>query len=149
MENSAPPSITKMRRKFDARTVNLRKTHPTLYSVMMRLGIGCVALGMNFFFTSPTFNPYDIPKELIGSIFLVLGVSQVVSINFYRNLKLARLTLATTASFIVFWGIGNSEQFFAGRSSLQLPIVYIILASVLIKFITEAPVNPMTQRNED
>lgn len=129
------------------RRVNIRKTHPSLYHSIMTLGVGYIALALNFWGSNPTFNPYGIPKNWVGVVFAALGVSHLVFLNLLRDLRAVRITLAISVAAMLFWGASNAEQFFAGKASLQLPIMYFILAVLQIPLLVEAPVNPMTEKS--
>jgi hypothetical protein len=131
-------------RKHDR--VKIRNTHPGLYHSIMTLSIMSVALAVNFWTSNPTFNPYDIPKNLIGVVFLLLGVSQLVFLNLFRDLRKVRLGLAVSLGFMLCWGIVNTQQFFAGNASLQLPILYVAVAALHVPLLVESPVNPMTRK---
>lgn len=127
--------------------LNIRKRHPGLYHSIMTLGIMGVALAFNFWFSTPTFNPYDIPKDLIGVIWFLLGMSQLIFLNVFRNLRAVRIVLAISISFMFFWGASNAQQFFNGKASLQLPILYMTIAILQIPLLVESPINPMTERD--
>jgi hypothetical protein len=112
----------------------------------MVLGFMGLSLAVNFWFSKPTFNPYGWPKELIGTIFFVLGASQIVFLNVFRDLRMVRIALAVSISFMFFWGASNAQQFFAGKASLQLPILFITVSLLQIPLLLESPVNPMTEK---
>lgn len=114
----------------------------------MTLSIMSVGLAVNFWTSNPTFSPFDIPKNLIGGIFFLLGISQLVYLNVFHNLPRVRLLLAVSLSFFFFWGLSNTIQAFAGNASFQLPILYVFLAFLHIPLLIEPPVNPMTRREE-
>lgn len=126
--------------------INLRKSHPGLYRLIMTLCIMRVLLALNFWTSTPTFNPYDIPKNWIGVIFFVLGVSQLLFLNVIRNLRMVRMVMAFSAGFMLFWGLSNTQQSFAGNASWQLPILYVALAVVQVVLLIESPVNPMMEK---
>lgn len=126
--------------------VKIRKTHPSLYRALMILGVMDIALAFNFWYSTPTFNPYDIPKNVIGVIFFFIGFSQVLFLNVLHDLRVVRVVLAVSVGFMFFWGASNAEQFFAGKSSLQLPILYMAISLLQIPLLTESPVNPMTEK---
>jgi hypothetical protein len=126
--------------------VRIRKSHPALYRALMVLGFMGLSLAVNFWFSKPTFNPYGWPKELIGTIFFVLGASQIVFLNVFRDLRMVRIALAVSISFMFFWGASNAQQFFAGKASLQLPILFITVSLLQIPLLLESPVNPMTEK---
>jgi hypothetical protein len=112
----------------------------------MTLGVMSIALAINFWTSNPTFNPYGFDKNVIGGVFFTLGFSKLVFLNVLRDLRLVRIILAASISFHFFWGASNAQQFFAGKASLQLPILYIALAVLQMPLLVEAPVNPMTEK---
>lgn len=132
-------------RKHDR--LNVRNTHPALYRSITTLSVMCVALAVNFWTSTPTFNPYNIPKNWIGAVFAVLGIYQLVFLNVVRDLRRVRFGLAVSFSWILFWGISNTQQAFAGNASFQLPILLSTLAVLHLLLLVESPVNPMTQRD--
>lgn len=127
-------------------SIVIRKTHPGLYRSLMVFGATGVALGLNFLFSTPTFNPYGINKAVIGAVFMTLGVGQVAALNVFHNLRMVRIVLAVSLGVTFFWGLSNAQQFFAGRASLQLPILYVALALLQLPLLIESPVNPMTEK---
>lgn len=112
----------------------------------MTIGLAEVALAFNFWLTSPTFNPYNIHKNIIGGVFAVLGFSQLVFLNLIRDLPKVRMTLAVSIWFTFAWGIANTQQVFAGNASMQLPILYLTLCILQIPLVIEAPVNLTTRK---
>lgn len=126
--------------------LNLRNSHPGLYHSIMTVGMAHVALAVNFWFSNPTFNPYDINKNIIGAIFFVLGFGKLVFLNFFRDLVKVRLILAASIWFTFLWGVSNTQQFFAGNASLQLPILYLALCILQIPLVIESPVNLTTKK---
>lgn len=129
--------------------VNLRNTHRGLWRTYMVFAIGGVGLGLNFIFTKPTFNPYDVPKEWVGLIFLVMGLLIFIFLNLYRSLRLIRASIATIAGFMVFWGVGASFTFFQGKTSLQNFIVYMMLSALGYVWLVEPFVNPITANGKE
>lgn len=127
--------------------INIRKSHPGLYRSILTLGVMDLALAANFFLTTPTFNPLGIPKNAVGIIFLALGVSQLLFLNVFRDLVKVRITLATSIFWFSFWGLLNCHQFINGRASLQLPILFNAIAFLQVPLLTEAPINPMTEKD--
>lgn len=128
--------------------VDIRRTHPGLYHGLMTYGCVQVAAGFNLWYSDPTFNPYDIPKNLIGTIFFALGAGLLVFLNVHRDLRKVRLVLAVAIGFAFFWGISNTQQFFAGKASLQLPIWIVGMSIAQIPWLIESPRNPMTEREK-
>jgi hypothetical protein len=128
--------------------VNIRKTHPGLYHSIMTLGVMSILLGGNFWYSRPAFNPYGWDKTWVGLVFFGLGVAKIVFLNVYRDLRMVRLTIAMAITWMCFWGFSNTQQFFAGKTSLQLPILYVALSVIQIPLLLEAPVNPMTEKKQ-
>lgn len=137
MELTDPPAY---------RAVNIRKAHPGLYRSIMIVAVMSVALAANFLLSKPTFNPYGWHKAYIGTIFAVLGASQFVFLNMFRDLRKVRFVLAVSIAWMFFWGGSNAQQFFNGKASLQLPIMYFAVCFLQIPLLIEAPVNPMTRK---
>lgn len=130
-------------------TDHLRDTHPNLYRSMMTTGLIEFALGLNFLLTTPTFQQFGIHKNIIGTGFLLLGLAYVVFLNIYRSIRIARLLTVIGATFMVFWGVGTTETFFAGRSSLQLCILYFGLAALQVPLLLEPFLNPVTANGKN
>lgn len=127
--------------------VNLRLTHPTLYLTALTFAFISVGLGLNFLLTKPTFNPFGIPKELTGSIFLALGCSELLSITFLKKLKIIRAGMSASAAWTMLWGIGTSITFFTGQTSLQLFTLYAGLSILRVIWCLEPFLNPATGSN--
>lgn len=128
------------------RKLVIRKSHPALYRALMVLGSGFFALALNFWLSKPTFSPYGVPKEVIGVVFFLLGSSLVVFLNVRHDLTAVRITLATSVGFMLFWGASNTQQWWAGNASLQLPILYMIISVLQFPLLIESPINPMTKK---
>lgn len=126
--------------------VNIQKTHPNLYWLVMILGVMQIALALNFFILSPTFPIFAAPNVLWGVIFLVIGVGKVVSLNFYRRLGLVRAIMSFSWVYTMFIGLGTCQPFLEGSGSLQLPIVYVGISGVLLVLLFEPYINYLTAR---
>ena len=128
--------------------VNIRLTHPGLYHSMVTFGLMDVALAVNFWITTPAFNPFSINKNLVGVVFFVLGVAQLVFLRVFRSLRMVRIGLAVSIFVMVSWGLTNVQQFINGHTSLQLPILYLTLGALQYVLLIESPVNPMTKKRK-
>ena len=126
--------------------VNIRRKHPGMYHAISTFGLIEVALAFNFWLTTPAFDPYDIPNDIIGAAFFALGAALMLFLNVRRDLRKVRLALAVSIGFTFFWGIANTQQFFQGNASLQLPILFLGLCVTQVWWLIESPVNPMTER---
>jgi hypothetical protein len=133
-----------MTNQLSTGNLHLRDTHPNLYRSMTTIGLVESALGLNFLLTTPTFQQFGIPKNLIGAGFLSLGLAYMVFLNVYRSIRIARMLTVIGTTFMVFWGVGTTETFFAGKSSLQLCILYFGLAALQAPLLLEPFLNPVT-----
>lgn len=122
--------------------VKLRETHLRLFRDYLTFALVNVALGGNFFFFPPAFNPYEWPEWLIGGIFLTLGLVQLLVIFKFPKLWLIRVSVGVDMGWVIVWGASTVMSF--PDTSLQLPILY--LAYVLYKawHLLEPFINPTT-----
>lgn len=128
--------------------VNIRLSHPNLYKGIVTFAVIHVALALNFFFANPTFNPYGFDKNIVGAIFLILGVSKIIFLVIYRSLQAVRFVMAADIAFMVFWGVGSSITFFTGQTSLQLFVLYLGMSVSELFLLLEPPANPVAGRKE-
>lgn len=128
--------------KYNENKINL--THPNLYRGIMTFAFINIGLGLNFWLTNPTFNPYGVDKMLVGTVFMALGIAKLIFLNFKRNLKAVRFTMTAEVAFMLFWGIGTTITFFQGKTSLQLFVLYVGLAVNELFLLLEPAVNPIT-----
>lgn len=126
--------------------VNIRKTHPNLYWLVMILALTGIALGLNFIINQPTFPIYAAPNELWGVIFLVIGVGKLITLNFYRRLRLVRALMAFATIYMMFLAFGACQPFLEGAGSLQNPILYAGLSAVNFRLLLEPYLNPVTAK---
>lgn len=126
--------------------LNLRKSHPALYRSILTVGCMSVVLALNFWFSRPAFNPYGLSRDLVGLVFAVLGVNQLVFLILFRSLRLTRIVLAVSLGWMMFWGLSNTQQSFAGKASFQLPILFVAISILQLPLLLESPVNPFTRR---
>lgn len=127
---------------------DIRKTNAGMYHAIMTFGLVEIALSFNFWFTTPTFNPYNISKDLIGVVFMILGLMMVLFLNLYKDYQKVRFWLATSIGFTFFWGIANTQQFFLGKSSLQLPILFLGFCAAQMWWLIESPINPTIKKHK-
>lgn len=127
------------------RQVNIRRTHRTLYWLMMVFAVGNVWYALNFWTSHPTFNPFNINKNYVGWVFFALGVSQLVFLNVVRDLLRVRIAFVVSGFAYFFWGVSNAQQWANGKASLQLPISFawiMFLVQMILAF--APPINPAT-----
>lgn len=130
----------------DFNKANIRLTHPNLYYSLLVFAAINIGLGLNFIFANPTFNPYQIDKAVIGSVFLALGLLKVTFLQLFRNLKILRLVMTAEVIFMMFWGVGTTITFFRGQTSLQLFVLYAGLSALEVFLLAEPIVNPVSQK---
>lgn len=126
--------------------IDIRKTHPNLYWLVMILAVGGLALGLNFIVNQPTFLIYDAPNWLWGVIFLAIGTAKIFFLNVYRRLRAVRLCMAFAISYMMFLACGTTQPFLEGSGSLQLPILYAMASAVQMPLLFEPFINPWTSR---
>lgn len=131
--------------KSERNTVNIRGSHPNLYRSVMVFGCIYIGLGVNFIATTPTFNPYQIPYDFVGALFLALGALKIILLNVLRDLVWLRRIMAAEIMVSLWWGIGASITFFRGQTSLQLPILYAGLSVLEVFLLLEPFMNPLTK----
>lgn len=129
-------------------TIDIRKTHPALYRVIMLYALACFLLGINFWIFTPTFLVWDQPNELWGSIFILLSVAKVVFLNIHRSLKLVRVTMAFEVGYFMFFALGTSQPPIEGTGSFQLPIMYLWVAAIEYPLLVEPFINQLTARRD-
>lgn len=131
---------------MDADTIDIRKTHPNLYWLVVILAVVQIALGLNFIINQPTFPIFSGPNELWASIFLVIGFGKLIALNLYRRLRLVRAFMALAVAYMMFLALGTTQPFLEGAGSLQLPILYAGLSALQIPLLLEPFVNPWTSK---
>lgn len=108
-----------------------------------------IALAFNFILTTPPFNPLGWAKEIVGVVFLFIGISKIVFLNHIRYLILVRFAMATSFAWTLYWGTGASFTFFdGGRTSLQLPILYWGVSVLEFILMFEPSKNPLAEAIE-
>lgn len=130
--------------RINADEINVRRTHPNLYWLLMVLSVTGIALGANFILLQPTFLIFDAPNVLWGTIFLVSSVARMIALNVYRRLRVVRATMAFSVAYMAFLAIGTGQPFWEGTGSLQLPIIYAGMALLQVPLLAEPFVNPET-----
>lgn len=127
--------------------VRLRSTHPTLYRSILTFALLSVGMAVSYWFgPAPTFNPYDINRDLVAGVFALYGIWQIVFLNTHY-LFMVRIGMAFAGVLMGAWGWANTFQVFAGKASWTLPLVFGAIGAVHFIFLTEAPVNPTTRRD--
>lgn len=126
-------------------SVNVRQAHPNYWvSVMTFSGI-YLALALNFLFLNPSFLIFGAPNQVWGSIFLMLSIGQILLIS-KGCLRWLRRLMACSVVYLAVLGAGTSQPFLDRTGSLQLPIMYVGLATLLVPLRAEPPSNPLTMK---
>jgi len=130
--------------------MNLRKSHPALWRSILVVSCMNIGLALNFwnfgFVPAPTFEPYSIPTQLVATIFFTIGVAQIFFLMVIRRLSMVRMVLSISTGWMMFWGISNTQQVFAGNASFQLPILYATISLLQVPLLIESPRNPFTEK---
>jgi len=129
-------------------SINVRRTHPALYRMVMATAVISIALGVNFLAFTPSFLVYDQRNELWAGIFLAIGLAKLVFLNVHRSLRLTRVTMGVAISYYALFGIGTMQPALEGRGSLQLPILYGGLVALLVFMLVEPFINPWTAKRD-
>lgn len=127
----------------------MRNTHPNLYMTYMVFALLSIALGLNFLFLTPTFMPFDIPKELASLAFLGCGLIKLMLLLVNPSHTLLRLSMAMSVTIYSFWaGMLTFEFLRLSQTSMQLPLTYIGLAALGALLLLEPFSNPATAKAE-
>lgn len=129
----------------DLAEINVRRTHPNLYWLLMVLAGTGIGLGLNFIFLQPTFLIWDAPNVLWGAIFLLSSANRIIALT-SRRLRWVRATMAFQCAYMAFLAIGTSQPYIEGQGSLQLPIIYAGMALLQVPLLMEPFVNPETAK---
>lgn len=127
--------------------VTLRHTHPNLYRALTTHACCTMALGLNFLFLTPAFNPLGVPKMPTGFVFCGVSIAKLVTLNMHGDLRRLRLATACSVALMFTWGVLQTLAYFQLKmTSLQSPILYFGLALVEYWLLTEPFTNPVTQK---
>lgn len=103
------------------------------------------ALGVNFLNATPAFNPYELSLDLIGAVFLALGIAKLATT--IRWPKVLPYVLATDIAFMLFWALGSFISWRQGLTSWQLgawiigvcAIEFVVMIASPVRLVTENP----------
>lgn len=133
--------------------VNIRKTHPNLFWLVMIQAVAGAALGLNFIggtlsdgYPSPTFPIFGAPNALWGVIFLALSAVRIMSLTIIRRMRLVRALIAFSTVYTMFLAFGTMQPWIEGKGSLQLPILYAAMSALQMPLLLEPFVNPWTAK---
>lgn len=126
--------------------INVRRTHPNLYWLLMVLSVTGIALGANFIILQPTFPIFATPNAVWGALFLVTSLARIIALNLYRHLRWVRATMAFSMAYMAFLAVGTAQPWAEGTGSLQLPIMYAGFALLQVPLMWEPFVNPETAK---
>lgn len=123
----------------------IRSTHPLLFWYYVIFSLISIGLGLNFLLTTPTFNPYHIDKEIVGSVFFSIGALNLMLSTVWRKFTWLRIGTAMNMGIDIIWGIGASFTFFQDLTSLQNFCLYIGLAGLKFRTVLEDPITVTTK----
>lgn len=145
VDEQVPPTEEQVQQ---VRKVDLRMSNPEMYRDIMLWSIISVGFAINFWNSHPTFNPFGIPKTIVGIIFFMFGGLGLVFLNVFRDLKKIRLLIVFAFIWYFVWGIVNAQQWHEGRASLQLPIAFLGMSVAQFLILLKPPVNPMSEKRK-
>lgn len=133
--------------KLNNGEINIRKTHPLVYRILMGIALGGLALAANFFFgPPPTFPIWGAPNYVWATLFLLSSLASIIALNFYRRLQLVRITIGISVVYLTFLVVGTGTPGWEGNGSFQLPIVYAIVVAIQAPMLFEPFINPETAK---
>lgn len=115
--------------------------------MLMVTGVGLVALGLNFLFLKPAFDPLGVTKTASGAVFLAVGIPKVFVLN--RRLPLSVIRTVITIQLwvmLTYAGLQVAAFWKEAQTSLQSPILYVMLSAVELVLLREPYVNPATEK---
>jgi len=121
-----------------SRGINIRRQRPNLYYSITTVAIALILLGVNLLLTIPLFVPLGIPKTVVATAFITVGVAKLLFLNVVRDLHAVRLLLAVGIAGLSFWGLANAQQSLNGMASFQVSILYFTIAALQVPMLREA-----------
>lgn len=126
----------------------MKNTHPNLYKTYLTYAVLSIALGLNFFFLTPAFMPFQLDKFRVGLPFLGCGIIKLMLLLFNSRNKWLRLSMALSVFIYTFWAGALTFDFFdRSLTSMQLPIFVLGLAALGYFLLIEPATNPATEKN--
>lgn len=126
-------------------SAGVRQAHPNYWVSVMTFSMIYLALAANFLFLHPSFLIFGAPNQVWACIFFLLAVGQTVTVNM-GQLPWLRRVMACSIVYMALLAVGTSQPFLDKTGSLQLPILYLGLATLLVPLRAEPPSNPLTMR---
>lgn len=126
-------------------TINVRLAHPFLYSLLVIFAVRFMLQAVNFWTSTPTFDPWP-GKDIVAVVWFLIGSWQLVWLWALPRLGMVRWGSLVTVAAISIWGGINMRQSLAGKASFQLPIDLFTLAAIHVRMLMEKPVNPATKK---
>lgn len=125
--------------------LRVRKSNPTLYRSVIAHAIISILAAINFWTTDPPFVPYNISENIVGVVFVLIGVIQLLSVHIWPTLRRIRKAAAVSGGITLCWGLANTYQFFFGPATLQLPIFVGGLGVIQLLSLLGSPIDSRTE----
>lgn len=122
--------------------LNIRKSHPFLHDIILFLLLLEIGLGFNFWFARPTFTPYGIHKTIAGTVFFILGISQLTFLHVRRNIGRLRDVMSWSGFVLFVWGVVNTQQVIHGKASWTVPMTFSALAACQYRCARASVISP-------
>lgn len=126
---------------------SMRETHVKLYVGVVMYGLWGILIGLSLIFT-PSHIPYEIPRQLVGLLYIVFGIMKIIGANDLKKYPIARIGMNLCICLTILIGIGLLLDYLGGNRSQNLfLIVGYVFAGAFIQVAPaqEPPYNPVTQ----
>lgn len=126
---------------------SVRDTHVKLYVGVVMYGLWGILIGLSLIFT-PSNVPYEIPRQLVGFLYIVFGLMKIIGANDLKRYAIARIGMNLCICLTILIGIGLLLNYLGGDHSQNLfLIVGYVFAGAFIQVAPaqEPPLNPITR----
>ncbi len=126
---------------------SVRYTHVKLYVGVMMYGLWGILVGLSLIFT-PSRVPYEIPRQLVGVLYIIFGILKIIGAHDLKNYAIARIGMNLCICLTILLGIGLLLDYAGGNheQNLYLIVGYVFAgAFIQVAPAQEPPLNPVTQ----
>lgn len=126
---------------------SMKETHPNKYQGLMDFGWLSFAVGLNFLFLKPAFDPLGIPKTLLGFVFMIVGIVLICALKWGKILRWSRWASAISVGwYVIYTGLLVAAIFQEQQTSAQLPIFVAYAARSVFRWTVDPFLNLTTQQ---
>lgn len=126
---------------------SVRDTHVKLYVGVVGYGLWGILIGLAMIFT-PAHTPYEIPRQLVGLLYIFFGILKITGVNDINRYGIARIGMNLCICLTILLGIGLLLNYMSGdhTQDLYLIVGYVFAgAFIQVAPAQEPPLNPVTQ----